>query len=288
MTTRKSIYYWKSDRPFAEANTQNFNDNRVELEFLLINYIRDYFEDQQVEIEAAGGQGNHIAYIARSKSETYFVRIENGPENDNYMAVESAILQKVSSVGVKTPKVFHTDVTRKLVPFAVQIMEFITEKDLNHNDKYGELELVKLGYLIGQNIAKWQVIKPAKFGLFNVEVFVKEGKLEGYHDTYRDYFYLNLDIHLNYLVESGFLESSKMERIEKLIDEHDDLLDLPQGCLVHKDLALWNILGDEKEIRAFIDWDDAMSGNRMDDIALLACFQGGEFITAIFEGYSSI
>jgi Ser/Thr protein kinase RdoA (MazF antagonist) len=29
------------------------------------------------------------------------------------------------------------------------------------------------------------------------------------------------------------------------------------GCLVHKDLALWNILGTEREIAAFIDFDDS-------------------------------
>ncbi|MFN9915135.1 MAG: phosphotransferase, partial [Pirellulaceae bacterium] len=41
------------------------------------------------------------------------------------------------------------------------------------------------------------------------------------------------------------------------------MLNLPLGCLVHKDLALWNILGTRDQIAAFIDFDDAISGDSM-------------------------
>jgi aminoglycoside phosphotransferase (APT) family kinase protein len=63
---------------------------------------------------------------------------------------------------------------------------------------------------------------------------------------------------------------------------------LPQGCLVHKDLALWNILGTEREIHDFIDFDDSIAGDPVDDLSLLACFHDAAFLRRAFEGYESV
>ncbi|MCR6722133.1 MAG: phosphotransferase [Chitinophagaceae bacterium] len=76
-----------------------------------------------------------------------------------------------------------------------------------------------------------------------------------------------------------------MEEIKVLVESHRHLLDISQGCLVHKDLALWNILGDSKQIRGFIDWSDAISGDDMDDLSLLACFHSGEVLSAALKGF---
>jgi len=78
------------------------------------------------------------------------------------------------------------------------------------------------------------------------------------------------------------------DEIHAEIDKHRSLLDLPQGRLVHKDLALWNILGTEREIDAFIDFDDSIAGDPMDDLSLLACFHDAAFLRRAFEGYQSV
>jgi fructosamine-3-kinase len=88
------------------------------------------------------------------------------------------------------------------------------------------------------------------------------------------------------LVSRGFLESA--DEITSEIENHRTWLDLPQGCLVHKDLALWNILGTRDQISAFIDFDDAISGDPMDDLSLLACFHDAVFLRSAFEGYQSL
>jgi fructosamine-3-kinase len=66
------------------------------------------------------------------------------------------------------------------------------------------------------------------------------------------------------------------------------LLALERGCLVHKDTALWNLLGTEWEVKAVIDWDDCIAGDPMDDLALLGCFHDGAFLRAAFSGYASV
>ena len=46
-------------------------------------------------------------------------------------------------------------------------------------------------------------------------------------------------------------------------------------------------MGEGNLIASFIDFDDAISGDPMDDLSLLACFHNGEFLTSAFEGYAS-
>jgi fructosamine-3-kinase len=108
----------------------------------------------------------------------------------------------------------------------------------------------------------------------------------GPHSSYADYFHLRLEEHLHFLTKRGFLTNA--DEILAEIENHRALLDLAPGCLVHKDLALWNILGTQDQIAAFIDFDDAISGDPMDDLSLLACFHDAAFLQRAFEGYQSV
>src|SRR5690606_15640575 len=119
MATRKSIYYWKSDRPHTAANIQtSTDDTRLEIEQQLMSYVKEHFGNGDVTIAPAGGQGNHITYFLFQGQAKYFVRLENGPERDNYMSVESEIMHRVREVGVPAPYIYLTDTSRTHVPFA--------------------------------------------------------------------------------------------------------------------------------------------------------------------------
>jgi hypothetical protein len=158
-------------------------------------------------------------------------------------------------------------------------LERIAAPDLNHGFKQGTLEVPKIAFEIGMAVAKWQVITLEGFG-------VLDESLHGYRATYADYFHLRLDEHLQFLKSRGFLTNT--DEIAAESENHRALLNLPQGCLVHKDLALWNILGTRDHIAAVIDFDDAISGDPMDDLSLLACFHDAAFLHQAFEGYQSL
>jgi hypothetical protein len=165
------------------------------------------------------------------------------------------------------------------VPFAWQALERIAAPDLNHWFKQGTLEVPKIAFEIGEAVAKWQAITFDGFGVLDED-------LRGYRASYDDYFHLRLDEHLQFLAKRGFL--SNTDEILAEIENHRSLLDLAPGCLVHKDLALWNILGTRDQIAAFIDFDDSIAGDSMDDLSLLACFHDAAFLRRAFEGYQNI
>lgn len=277
--SRRDIYYWKCDRPAAFHGTQTRGESNAEIEHQLREELCRFFDTKNVVLSLGAGQGNHLTWNAEVDGKAMFVRLENGPEKDGHLAVESAVLDRVRDVGVVTPQVFGCDATRSRVPFAWQALERIPAPDLNHWFKQGTLEVPKIAFEIGVAVAKWQAITSPGFG-------VLDDALHGYQTTYSNYFRLRLDEHLHFLVARGFL--SNAEEITAEIENHRTLLDLPQGCLVHKDLALWNILGTRDQIAAFIDFDDSIVGDPMDDLSLLACFHDAAFLQRAFVGYQSI
>lgn len=289
MVNRKNIYYWKCDRPSAFYALEGKQEEKSNItENLLHSLLSDYFGDDGFNFRPAGGQGNHLTYIVSCKNIDYFLRIEDGPECDNYIGIESKVMDMVRACEVPTPKIFTVDSSRTCYPFAYQLMEFIDYPDLNSIDKKGLLDPLSLGEIIGENIARWQIIKPAGFGLFNPE-FQKAGEpLYGLHENYPDYFLLNLDRHLDFLTLSGFLSLQEKKNLQDIVQSNMQYLQIDKGCLVHKDLAFWNILGTKEEIKSFIDWDDSISGDPTDDLSLLSCFQCWPFMETVLKGYQNI
>lgn len=285
--SRRNIYYWKCDRPAAFHGTQTRGEANEEIEHQLREELCCYFDTKNVVLSLGAGQGNHLTWNAEADGKAMFVRVENGPEKDGHLAVESAVLDCMRDVGVVTPKVFGCDATRSRVSFAWQALERIPAPDLNHWFKQGMLEVPSIAFEIGQAVSKWQAITFDGFGILEGSEQPHKS-LRGPHLAYADYFQLRLDEHLAFLVSRGFLTSTQRVEIAAEIDSHRVLLDLPQGCFVHKDLALWNILGTRDQITAFIDFDDAICGDPMDDLSLLACFHDATFLQKSFEGYQSV
>lgn len=294
MAGRKDIYYWKCDRPSAffaieENRCDNVGKNANEkLVPALTDLLAGYFGDMNFTFSPAGGQGNHLTYLARHGGTTCFVRLENGPDGDDYMEVEAAVMDCVRAIGIPTPVIYQVDSSRRSYPFAYQIMECVRYSDLNHLQKEGNLQLGSVMHALGQYVARWQQITPLNYGPFDIEELRRSGRLCGLHTAYRDYYWLNLERHLTYLAKNGFLSANQIGEIVMAINANDRLLDLDSGCLVHKDLALWNVLGDSDRIRSVIDWDDSICGDPTDDLSLLGCFHSGTAIEALLSGYGEI
>ena len=307
--SRRDIYYWKCDRPAAYHGTHVRGEADAAMEQQLREAMKSALNASDVRLSVGVGQGNHVTWNADVDGAAMFLRVENGPEKDGQLAIESAVLDRVREAGVPTPRVFACDASRSRVPFAWQALERIAAPDLNHWFKLGELDQPRVAFGIGAAVARWQSIETEGFGPVEVAVSLCDpcvpvasqhavqrrggsrsdpATLMAPHSRYEDYFRLRLDDHLSFLVERQFLTNEQRRDIERAIDEHHALLRLERSVLVHKDLALWNVLGSRDEIIAFIDFDDAIGGDAMDDLSLLACFHDAAFLQRALAGYQSV
>ena len=164
MFNRKSIYYWKCDRPYAFYALDESGQKKVSsnLEDTISTLLHRHFGSKEFSFRPAGGQGNHITYMVYSEEKPFFLRIEDGPEGDNYMWIEARVMDEVRACGVKTPKIFEVDSSRKNFPFAYQIMEFLDYPDLNSIDKKGKKEKQKKGGKKVKTVKKEKKEKNAK------------------------------------------------------------------------------------------------------------------------------
>lgn len=279
--SRRDIHYWKCDRPAAFHGTAPRAERASELAGPLAEVLRESLGVRRLDLKPGEGQGNHLTWRVEVGGQRLFVRVEDGPEGDAHLAVESAVLARVRAEGLPVPAVLGCDASRTRVPFAWQALECFDAPDLNHWFRRGELQVEPVARAIGAAVATWQGFQPSGFG-------VLDAGLNGLHPSYADYFLLRLDAHLGFLSDRGFLTTAQGREIEAAIASASGLLELEQGCLVHKDLALWNILGTPDRIVAFIDFDDAISGDPMDDLSLLACFHDAAFVRAAFAGYAGV
>jgi len=287
---RIGIYYWKCDRPYAfhSLNTSLSEKNLIDLETQIKSLLTNHFGNCSFNFSQLGCQGNHIAYIVNYQGSLFLLRIENGPEGDNYMEVEARLLDEVRSLNVPTPHVYAVNISRSEYPFAYQILDYLPYSDLNKLYKKGELNILDIATKIGKYIALYQQLRPEGYGLFNSKKLLENGKLSGLYKSYREYFFLNWEKHHDFLVRKNFISIKESHRLKDIVNDFDWCLDIDNGCLVHKDMALWNVLGTKSSIEAFIDWDDAISGDITDDISLLACFHSGEFINLVIDGYKQV
>jgi len=323
--SRRNIYYWKCDRPAAFHGTGPRPRGDEVSEEAIHRALAEYFGSKlpvaepatvptngletyrglaianeaespssershvplHIRLSPAAGQGNHLTWNAEIDGTPAFLRIENGPEGDDHLEMESAVLGEVAKIGVPVPRVLGCDASRTRVPFAWQALERIPHPDLNQWWKAGTLDEPKIAHEIGRNIALWQAIEPQGFGPFDLDAWREGRGLIAFHADYPAYYRLRLEDHLGFLVSRSFLSAERADEIRNVIDAHAGALRLDRGVLVHKDLALWNVLGTPESAVAFIDFDDAISGDPMDDLSLLACFHNAAFLEQAFAGYAS-
>lgn len=281
---RRNIHYWKCDRPAAFHGTAP-SDAAHRIQPVLQSLLASHFRCPNLAITPSGGQGIHLTWTCRSHESPLFIRVAHGPETDSQLGVESALLSHLRGLNIPVPRVIASDASRRDVPFGWQALELIPHPDLNHWHKQGCLNHHEIPFEIGRNIARWQAFRPPGFGILEL---TSEGNFEGPHPSYADYFNLNLSRHLGFLQSQHFIDDALSRRITRTTETASPLLNLQHGVLVHKDLALWNILGTPDEVVAFIDFEDAIAGDPCEDIALLACFHSGNFLTRVLDGFQTV
>lgn len=288
---RTDIYYWKCDSPIAtEAKRRVFFKEKY-ARSTLVEPIRNVVRDWQGEVPAAvtpfNSDGNHFAYvIAMPDGRRYFFRGDEGLVEDDYLLAETRVLQDVHAVGVPVPRVWRSGSGLGERPIQFQILDCLDYPNLNEPFKAGTLDVRAIATQMGSHLRRLHSLTYPGFGFFNTERIRRDGVLVGLDATYADYFNKRLEHHLGYLVEHTLVTREDAGAIREVLRDHAADLNLQQGVLVHRDLALWNILGTPERVMAIIDWDDCVVGDPADDLGIIACFHGDEYMVPLLASYA--
>jgi len=289
-TSRSNIYYWKCDNPLPveEKLVYNRKYEVADIRPLVTEIGREFFQTEEVRVRSAGGEGNHYTYVIEAGGREVFFRADDGKIADDYMVAEGAAMRLAQQHGVRVPEVYHCDVSLARHPVRFQIMELLAGQPLNNFHRRQTLDKESVGAELGTMLARLHGVQLDGFGFLDTRVLLDTGRLKGLDLSNRDFFGKRLDDHLRQLRDSGFLTAAQAGDIEKVLVRHMHLLDIPQGSLLHKDIAFWNIIGTENRIEAIIDWDDAIIGDPADDLAVLRCFFGDDILGPVYRAYAEI
>jgi aminoglycoside phosphotransferase (APT) family kinase protein len=290
MASRSNVYYWKCDCPLPLAERRVYNDKytQADISEQVRAVAERFFRRAPVHVTATGSAGNHHAYLLDVAGVCYFFRAADGRMDDDYLLAESAVMGLLGEHGVPVPKVLAVDVTRAAAPFHYQILEWRPEPCLNVFYQDGSLDRARIGRQLGEYLAIMHAVSRPGFGFVDTAALAATGEIQGLDQSHRTYFLKNLDRHLAYLHDHGLLDGEQIRAIEGRIMGLAHLTELSQGSIVHRDIALWNVLGERDRIAAIIDWDDVVIGDPADDFGILNCFYPPEMIRYVKEGYASL
>ena len=290
MTSRSNIYYWKCDSPQSLVQKQQLyfqGKYKDEMAIVVARACRDFYNREPDAVRPAGCDGNHFAYLVDYPGYRYFFRADDGACDDDYMLAESRLMQLVSTAGLPVPAVYLTETDISRYGFRFQIMDCVPEQCLNVYYKNEQLNIPAVTQQLGELLRQLHSIKLTGFGFIDTDHLKNNDIIQGLDQSCCAYFDKRLDDHIAYLYDHRLLTRKEVDEIIHLFDLHRSLLERKEGVLVHRDLALWNVLGTPHEVTALIDWDDAISGDPADDLGMLRCFYDDDFMTMLIQGYGA-
>ncbi len=287
---RKNIYYWKCDNPLPSEEKLVYNDKYklADISGMVQEIVTHHFGEAPLRVEPNDFAGNHYAYNISFPGKEMFFRSDDGKIDDDYMIAEGAAMDIARHCGVPVPQIYATDTSKTQFPVRYQLMEKVQGERMSNFYQDGSLDRARVSRELGRHLARLHAIKLEGFGFFNTEILKAENKIVGLNKTNREYFDTKLEDHVRYLRDTQFLDRPEVQDVERLIGVFGKTLDIEQGSLVHKDIAFWNMVGTTTDIHAIVDWDDVISGDPIDDLAVVRCFYGEDIFSPLLEGYAEV
>lgn len=143
---------------------------------------------------------------------------------------------------------------------------------------------------LGRAAASVHEIETEGFGLLDVRPIVSDGAARGRGllKTWGEYVLLNLVEHVEACLRIGAVDEAEAARIRRAFDAAAGLLDDSPSRLLHGDLGAHNVFADGERVTALIDWEDALAGDPVFDIAYWGTFVRDPMREPFLAGYRSV
>jgi Ser/Thr protein kinase RdoA (MazF antagonist) len=231
----------------------------------------------------------HYVYRAKTTDSSYIIRINASGMffREFQFFVEQWITGELAKRQIPHVDIDAIDISRSVVPFDFEIMEEARGRslfDIGHEDE----DILPYIKKLGTFIAHVHEIKTKGYGSFDIFKILNSQPI-GIHPTWQSYLKLNLDKHLEYTIMTGILTVAESDAVKDALKILEHIpCDTPS--LLHGDIANHNAFTDGKVITSLIDWEDAISGDPIFDIAYYAtgCYGHDAWASAFLEGYISV
>jgi aminoglycoside phosphotransferase (APT) family kinase protein len=201
---------------------------------------------------------------------------------------EMSLTERLHNAGIPVSEVLFNDLTRVEFRLDYQLVREARGRPLNAIEN-PETQFIPDAILQdwGRTLARVHQIPATGAGLLNPRS-LGEGRIEGVLSNWNEYLVLNLEQHLALCVTAGALSPEAAPAITDVI--HRGILRLQRTpvSLLHGDPGHHNIFAEGDRISAIIDWEDALAGDPIFDIAFWGTFVRDYLREPFLRGYREI
>ena len=199
------------------------------------------------------------------------------------MKLECALATPLREAGFPVPACEYREIVQKGVPRGVHLVERIEGERLASLDDDEARMLVVLRW-VGRFLRHLHRVNGTGFGPVSL---AKWPSISGVHAYWDNYLFVRLAEHVRSCREHDAITDGEATNIATLFEAARPMLRTQRGALLHGDPGSHNFIVDASAIRGVIDWEDALVGDPLFDLASLCTFHPERRHTAIWSAYGA-
>ncbi len=287
---RLSCFYPKSDLPFPDAVLRGEEAGALDTAELTRACSKALGETVCLAPLAERGTLHRLWRVRRANGPDLILRANALPAwlRDYSLLIDAYAGEWLHCHGIPVMKPRALDLSRAGCATDWLLLEEARGISLRAFDSSDE-QMLPLLRDLGRVLAQvHQVEVNDGYGLLDVQALDNgENDLAGSHTTWDDYLHTRLDSHLETCMTLAAITKSEARRIHQLFDDCRGIYpEWPR--LLHGDPGSHNVFAANGRITALIDWEDALAGDPVYDIAFWATFHPERRHDAFLAGYCEV
>lgn len=292
---RRQIFYPKTDGDFDLNEVRRRKEEIAKADFERGSLPVILRENSVSDLQPVPGGTFHALFKFHTPSRNFILKVATEPM-DYAFNIEEWMFAKLRTLGLPGLDVpAYSVIPAAVYPFPFLIVEEAKGKPLNSlEDPQSQALPEPLLFEIGRTFAQIHQIEAEGGGLINVRSLGPPNPASlyltprGLHSDWRSYIRTRLSEHIQTCVQIGAMDSSEARTTEAHFSKASALLSDAPLRLLHGDPGHHNVFSDGRKITAIIDWEDALAGDPIFDIAYWGTFVRDEMRARFLEGYVTI
>ncbi len=271
----RKIFFLKADLPVPDQLLPELANKYQRFDLKLVEQIIKNCIKQEIRRITPVRQSTlHWVFLLefdKKPSKTLKINVFNDFYKEYHFLLEKIVQQLLAFQKLPALQVELIDTSRISYPFDFLLMETAKGETFFTVLEKKPVWEVKLLENYGKLVAKIHQIKTSDFGHFQIGE-IDQNQLIGLWQSWKKFLTLNLVRHLNICKKSGVITHNESLQIKQIFAKFINYKMNFTPVLVHGDLTLHNVFWDGDKISGLTDWEDALSGDPVYDLANLATF----------------
>lgn len=198
--------------------------------------------------------------------------------------LEAALARSLRAAGLRVPACDAALVADGASSRGVQLVDRVPGRAATHWDDDEAAMLARLEAMAAF-LKGLHAIPCEGFGPLSARAPSGPAPLAGIHDRWPDFLRVRLAEHVGHCASIGALGPADAGRADAAFAELESLGAPARGSLLHGDPGPHNFVFDDATLGGVIDWEDALSGDPLFDLAALCTFQPARRHERILAAY---